>query len=412
MQDLNDVGAGFKFDDEVIAQALENIYRKEFNPKTEIEPNLFRETWRAFNEATNKGFAQAHFNPADAFADEIRYNNAVFSAFRVHRQQNDIASRLLDENGKLKSFSAWKKEVLPIADHYNKTWLKTEYDTAVIRAHRAAEWKQFEAEADVLPNLEWIETTSPNPGADHKIFWGTIKPINDVFWSQHRPGDRWNCKCSLRQTDKEPTTTPNVQDGKDMPADGLENNPANDGKLFSDKHPYRAEAYSGAKKAVEKFIDKEGIGNILERAKRHIVKADIKATREAIRNSGIDPKTGAVFTDSSFASGQMRVLRGSLKSTLAHSIYNDDIRDWVRNFDSSKMQGWKYAGWAKNKPNPKKPTTTKHPEAEFFTYYRVRINKRTYWANVKRHKFYDNEVLYAILDIKPNPLIKGKPPKK
>ena len=77
---------------------------------------MFRETWRAFNEATNKGFSKAHFNPTDAFADEIRYNNAVFSAFRVHRQQNDIASRLLDENGKLKSFSAWKKEVLPIAD--------------------------------------------------------------------------------------------------------------------------------------------------------------------------------------------------------------------------------------------------------------------------------------------------------
>ena len=257
MPDLNDVSAGFRFDDEVIAKALENIYRKEFNPKTDIEPNLFRETWRAFNQASNEGFSQAHFNPIDAFADEIRYNNAVFSAFRVHRQQNDMAARLLDENGKLKSFSQWKKEVLPIADHYNKTWFKTEYDTAVIRAHRAAEWKQFEAEADVLPNLEWIETTSPNPGADHKIFWGTIKPINDVFWSQHRPGDRWNCKCSLRQTDKEPTDAPTVQDGKDMPASGLENNPADDGKLFSDQHPYRAEAYSGAKKATDNFLKRE-----------------------------------------------------------------------------------------------------------------------------------------------------------
>jgi hypothetical protein len=37
-----------------------------------------------------------------------------------------------------------------IADHQVYQWLQTEYDTAVIRAHQAADWKQFEREKDIL----------------------------------------------------------------------------------------------------------------------------------------------------------------------------------------------------------------------------------------------------------------------
>lgn len=107
----------------------------------------------------------------------------------------------------------------------------------MIRAHRAADWQQFEAEKDVLPNLEWKPSTSPNPGEDHRLFWGTVLPIDDPFWNEHKPGDRWNCKCGLRNTDKKVGTVP-TGGQKDMPARGLENNPGKDGHLFSDKHNY------------------------------------------------------------------------------------------------------------------------------------------------------------------------------
>ncbi len=52
------------------------------------------------------------------------------------------------------------------------------------RAHQAADWQQFMQEADVLPNLKWMPSTSPNPGADHMPFWGTILPIDDPFWDR------------------------------------------------------------------------------------------------------------------------------------------------------------------------------------------------------------------------------------
>jgi hypothetical protein len=135
-------------------------------------------------------------------------------------------------------------------------WLQTEYDTAVIRAHQAADWQQFEREKDVLPNLKWMPSTSAHPGADHRVFWGTVRAINDPFWSSHRPGDRWNCKCSLSSTDEPVTQVPDAAPS-DEPQNGLENNPGVDGKLFSDNHPYISGAYPGAKKAVDKFIENE-----------------------------------------------------------------------------------------------------------------------------------------------------------
>ena len=207
---------------------------------TDIEEHLFGEFLRMFNTAAEEGFSKS-VDPDDDFREAIRHNNAVFSAFKTHRLQNDMAARLLDENGDLKPFKQWEKDIQDIASHQCGRWLRTEYDTAVIRARQAADWKQFERERDVLPNLKWLPSTSVNPGEDHRPFWGTILPIDHPFWSKHRPGDRWNCKCDLTSTDEPPTPVPSV-DVSQQPANashpGLDNNPGKDAALFSDSHPY------------------------------------------------------------------------------------------------------------------------------------------------------------------------------
>lgn len=238
---------------------LRAIYYKEIDVHTEIETHIFEETLRRFNLATAKGLSES-IDPevvTDRFLYELRTNNAVFSAFRTHRMQNDIAAQLIDkETGRLKSFDKWKRDIKGMTDHYCHQWLKTEYDTAVHRAHLAADWKHFMEEQDVFPNVRWMPTTSITPDPLHEHYW-TKKltlPVNHPFWQEHRPGDRWNCKCSLMQTD-EPVNA-EALDGytPPLPMPGLDNNPASGGKLFSDEHPYYTEAYPGADRAVESFL--------------------------------------------------------------------------------------------------------------------------------------------------------------
>lgn len=194
------------------------------------------------------------------FLEELRTNNAVFSAFKTHRMQNDIARLLIDpETGQLKSFDKWRRDIKGITDHYETDWLQTEYNTAVIRAHQAADWKHFLEEADVFPNVRWMPTTSLTPDPLHQHYWETklTLPVNHPFWDEHRPGDRWNCKCSLMQTD-EPVNASGLEGWTPpLPMPGLDNNPAKDGKLFSDTHPYITEAYPGARAAVEKVVRKQ-----------------------------------------------------------------------------------------------------------------------------------------------------------
>lgn len=249
-----EVSAGFTFDRDILEAFVRRIYEKDFHPMTDIELQMFRAVWDTLNIATDKGFGKRPADDTDHdFYEELKRNNAVFAAFKVHRMQNDMAALLLDSNGVLKPFERWAKEVMPIADHQIYQWLETEYDTAIIRAHQAADWRQFEREKDVLPNLKWMPSTSLHPGADHRRFWGTIRPIDDPFWNNHRPGDRWNCKCSLSSTDERPTPLPDF-DPADKPQDGLENNPGKDARLFSDKHPYMVEAHTGAEEAVDKLM--------------------------------------------------------------------------------------------------------------------------------------------------------------
>ena len=253
--DGKEAGTAFDFDGKALQRALKHIYDKDFHPMTEIEENLFNETFRIFNEATRTGLGRSGAEIPALFRKRLEQGNAVFSAFKVHRMQNDIAMQLYDSNGVLKPFEQWKNDVHPMLDHHVGHWLRTEYDTAVLRAGQAADWQRFEQYADILPNLEWMPSTSVHPGTDHKAFWGTILPLDHPFWSVHRPGDRWNCKCSLSATDAPPTGAPrSSNEPTDRPAPGLDNNPGRDGRLFSDTHPYIANAYEGAKDAVRKFM--------------------------------------------------------------------------------------------------------------------------------------------------------------
>ena len=249
------------FSARALSEGLRAIYDEQIDVRTEIERHIFEETLRLFNEATAQGLAES-YDPAlitDRFLQELRTNNAVFSAFRTHRMQNDIAAQLIDPiTGQLKSFDRWKLDIQGMTDHYCHAWLQTEYDTAVIRAHQAADWKHFLEEADVLPNIRWMPTTSITPDPLHEHYW-TKKltlPVNHPFWQEHRPGDRWNCKCSLMQTD-EPVNA-SALDGwtPPLPQPGLDNNPAQDGQIFSDTHPYFTEAYPGAQQAVNNLLRK------------------------------------------------------------------------------------------------------------------------------------------------------------
>ena len=221
-----------------------------FDVSNDIEPTAWREVLRVMNSGAVSGLSDSKTPPTheESFLRSIRHSNEVFSAFKIHAMGTKMAERLIGEDGKLRSFEEWRKAVAPIARHQVGSWLRTEYDTAVIRAHQAADWLEFEANKDIFPNLQWMPTTSVSPESSHQLFWSkpVILPVDDPFWQEHRPGDRWNCKCSLDATDADvqrldPQERKEAAKPEHQAQRGLEGNPAYKG-LITDKHPYYPES--------------------------------------------------------------------------------------------------------------------------------------------------------------------------
>ena len=231
--------ASVKFNSDVLAEFLRNIYHG-FDTSNEVEPTMWREILRIINEATVEGLSKAQTPPTHdkLFYEALRHSNEVFAAFKVHTMGVDMAAKLFDDKGKLKPFKQWVDDVSSISSHQVGSWLQTEYDTAVIRAHQAADWREFMRNKDVMPNLRWMPTTSPVPETTHEAFWQKRLnlPVDDPFWTKHHPGDHWNCKCSLEANDDDVVRPEDVS--ADKPQPGLDNNPGKDGHIFNDTHPY------------------------------------------------------------------------------------------------------------------------------------------------------------------------------
>lgn len=247
------------FTPELMAQLLADIFADRFDVEREIYPALYEVCRDTFRRALDEGYPlpEGEDNAETLFREALRSDADVFAAFRTHRMQNDIASQLTNGDGKLKEWKQFKEDAEKVIGTYNNHWLRTEYDTAILRARQAADWKGFERNADILPNLKWMPTTSADPDLFHMEYWriGLTLPIGHPFWKSHHPGDRWNCKCSLEATDVPVTGIIPQTDYK--PSPGLENNPGTDAKLFSGSHPYYKKAYPGAEKAVMKLRRKE-----------------------------------------------------------------------------------------------------------------------------------------------------------
>ena len=224
----------------MLQRYLRAIYNG-FDTSRAVEPTMWREVLRVLNEGTVSGLLQSSVpTHRDSFLAALRHSNEVFAAFKVHSMSEQMAARLLNPDGTLKSFRQWVDDVKSISSHYVGAWLRTEYDTALIRAHNAADWQQFLRDADVMPNLRWMPTTSPTPESSHRAFWERklTLPVSDPFWDEHHPGDRWNCKCSLEQTDDPATPELKAEFAGEAPQPGLTNNPGKDGHTFSQDHPY------------------------------------------------------------------------------------------------------------------------------------------------------------------------------
>ena len=262
----NEDTADYNLTEEEQYAILRLIYDRELDVSADIQRDLWQHTRKFLDDAVDQAFALRIEENKD-FIEELKYNNAVFAAFKTHREQNDLAAMLVDENGKPRSFNNFRKATTPVLQEYNVNWLQTEYLTAIHSARTAELFKRFERDRDLFPNVRWMPSRAVEPREAHRIFYYQVRSLDDPWWLTHYPGCLWRCQCDVENT-ADPIThrgehavapgSPDVEEGQTTTSPGLEQNPAFTGSLFSKSHPYVVNAYPGAKDAVARFMVEEG----------------------------------------------------------------------------------------------------------------------------------------------------------
>lgn len=167
-------------------------------------------------------------------AQELRQNAGTFAAFKNHDEQKALLQLMVDDEGKLRTFSQFKKAARPVTENYNINWLQTEYNQATAQSQMAVKWETFKEDADLYPNLEYRAVHDNRTRPDHAKLDGIVLPINDPFWNTHYPPNGWGCRCTVVQTDKKM-----VKPKSDIEPDkGFDHNSGKDRKLFADKNGY------------------------------------------------------------------------------------------------------------------------------------------------------------------------------
>ena len=276
-----------------LTKMVERVLRRiqgGFDVEHKIDPDLFTDSCTALNEAVDRAvkLSVKWGKPDKGFIRELKRNNAVFAAFKAHREQNDLAGLLVDDDGNARSFDSFRMAAAPVIGEYNVNWLQTEYATAVRVARTAVRFKQYEKDGDLYPNAEWLPSRAAEPRMSHRKYYHTVRRLTDPWWETHYPGCVWGCQCDMRNTDKpithvgdnpaapgaEPTTVPPSEEAG-VRSPGLSRNPARSGELFSRDHPYFTSAYPGAEKAVAKKMQtidvKQARKEVQEWAKREVV---------------------------------------------------------------------------------------------------------------------------------------------
>lgn len=244
----------FSLSDKIRERILNRLRSDEFNVKKDIDPDLYDHNFNKLNEGLENTFGEPKWGTPDRdFLEYARKNVAIFSGYKTMEQQKQLYGLLFDRNGNMKGFEQFRRDTKKILDKYNQNWLRTEYNTLVRRARFAADWRRFEKNKDLYPNLKWTPSTSIDKRDGHRLFYNRIWPIDDPFWDTNYPGNLWNCKCGIRNTDE--GAKPAKQHNHNKPQPGLDKNPGKSGQMFTSNHPYIKNASKSDKKAVEKFTE-------------------------------------------------------------------------------------------------------------------------------------------------------------
>ncbi len=197
------------------------------------------EFWKAVEEGYGVNLSEVDFDSPDyEMLRKLEQSVYQFASAKNYSQLKAISQALLDEQGKLRSFSQFRLEAAQINNEFVNQWLEAEYNYAVASSQMASRWQSIQADKKDLPFLQYDTVKDERVRPEHQELEGVVRPVDDDFWDIYYPPNGWNCRCDVLQLDSgKITPLININLPEKMP-DIFKYNCGKRGIAFPPDHPY------------------------------------------------------------------------------------------------------------------------------------------------------------------------------
>ncbi len=160
---------------------------------------LIDETAKIYNGAVDKAITQK--DASDVLIRSLKSSGYAFSGFKAHAMLQEAANMLVGDDGNIKPFEQFSKDVRTLDESYNKQYLYSEYKFATGSAQMADKWVRYEKDSDKY-NLQYRTANDKRVRDTHKALHNVVLPITSRFWDAYYPPNGWGCRCNVVQVRK------------------------------------------------------------------------------------------------------------------------------------------------------------------------------------------------------------------
>lgn len=218
------------------------------------------ETTRIINRAVDA--AVPHEVP-ETLRYALENNGFIFSGLKTFHALREVGLSMLDNQGNVKPFDDFRKDVQQINKNYNVNWLNAEYKHALGSSLMAVKWNDLKQDTDRY-FLQYRTAQDSRVRPDHAALDGITLPADDPFWSKYYPPNGWGCRCQavqVRRSKYQPSDPKEAMKLGDEATETLKQqmfryNAGTEMALFPPKHPYY-KAPAKAKKVIKQMSEEE-----------------------------------------------------------------------------------------------------------------------------------------------------------
>lgn len=227
---------------ELVTNMLKRIYVAKELP-TIIDKGVTRYFAETFFKAVVEGFGESFltldFDTPDYFMlRHLEENVYQFAAAKNYQMMESATRQLIGEDGKLRSFTEFKKACFEKLNLDITTYMRAEYNLAVAGGQMAATWLRIQENKESMPLLKYVTVGDDRVRPEHAELEGVTRPVDDTFWDIYYPPNGWNCRCDVMQlADGVETPLEDIITPEKMP-DLFKGNIGKNGLVFPADHPY------------------------------------------------------------------------------------------------------------------------------------------------------------------------------